>query len=100
MEKEKKIVDSLSKSEAWFENAFTELTSKSSKQLHEIDFKNFAQLQTVLRSQKDCEQLLRLPPNIKPENLVAAARNLYQSLQGAKWIFEVRSLMRGGGSSS
>jgi hypothetical protein len=26
---------------------------------------------------------------------VAAARNLYQSLQGAKWVFEVKALMQG-----
>jgi hypothetical protein len=26
------------------------------------------------------------------ENLVGAARNLYLSLQGAKWLFEVKTL--------
>ena len=77
MEKEKKIVDCLPKSEAWFEQTFQELTTKSSHKLHEIDFKDYTQLHTVLKSQKDCDSLLKLPPNIKPENLVAAARNLY-----------------------
>ena len=42
--------------------------------------------------------LLKLPPAVKSENLVAAARNLYSSLQGAKWLFEVNSLMQGGQS--
>jgi hypothetical protein len=27
------------------------------------------------------------------ENLVGAARNLYLSLQGAKWLFEVKTLL-------
>lgn len=37
--------------------------------------------------------LLKLPPNVKADNLVAAARNLFSSLQGAKWLFEVNALM-------
>lgn len=40
--------------------------------------------------------LLKLPPTVKTDNLVAAARNLYSSLQGAKWLFEVNALMQGG----
>jgi hypothetical protein len=95
MEKEKKILECLPKSEDWFMQTFAKLKQMCGPQLHQIDFKDYAQLHSVIKSQKDCELLLKLPPNIKPETLVAAARNLYQSLQGAKWVFEVRSLMQG-----
>jgi hypothetical protein len=93
--KEKKILECLPKSEDWFMQTFAKLKQMCGPQLHQIDFKDYAQLHSVIKSQKDCELLLKLPPNIKPETLVAAARNLYQSLQGAKWVFEVRSLMQG-----
>ena len=49
-------------------------------QLHTIDFKDYVQLQSVIKTMKDCEMLLKLPPGVKSENLVAAARNLYSSL--------------------
>ena len=80
MEKEKKIVESLSKSEEWFVSTFAKLKQMSGPQLHNIDFKDFAQLHSVIKTIKDCEMLLKLPPNVKAESLVAAARNLYSSL--------------------
>jgi hypothetical protein len=64
-------------------------------QLHNIDFKDYFQLHSVFKNIKDCEMLLKLPSNVKPENLVAAAKNLYTSIQGAKWLFDVKALMEG-----
>jgi len=49
----------------------------------------------VIRSAHDCDQLLKYK-EWKPqvlENLVGAAKNLYTSLQGAKWLFDVKILM-------
>lgn len=80
MEKEKKIVDSLAKSEEWFVTTFSKLKQMCGPQLHTIDFKDYVQLQSVIKTMKDCEMLLKLPPGVKSENLVAAARNLYSSL--------------------
>lgn len=93
MEKEKKIVDSLAKSEEWFVTTFAKLKLMCGQQLHSIDFKDYVQLHSVIKTIKDCEILLKLPSGVKQENLVAAARNLYSSLQGAKWLFEVNALM-------
>jgi hypothetical protein len=50
MEKEKKIVDSLAKSEEWFIQTFAKLKTMCGPQLHHIDFKDYAQLQSVIKS--------------------------------------------------
>lgn len=77
MEKEKRIVESIPKSEDWFIPTFEKLKQLCGPQLHQIDFKDHLQLYSVIKTQKNCELLLRMPPNVKPEGLVAAARNLY-----------------------
>jgi hypothetical protein len=44
----------------------------------------------VINEDKDVEALLKHP---KPENLVGAAHNLYESLSGVKWLFEVKRVL-------
>jgi hypothetical protein len=100
MEKEKRIVDQLPNSEKWFIETFAKLKQICGAKLHQIDFKDYMQLHSVIGSPKDCDSLLKLPQNIRPENLVAAANNLYRALQGAKWVFEVKNLMQGSGQET
>jgi hypothetical protein len=95
MEKERRIVDNLGRSEEWFVETFALLKRLCGYALHTIDFKDYQQLHSVIKSARDCEQLLRAK-DWKPqvlENLVGAAKNLYISLQGAKWLFEVKYLL-------
>lgn len=49
----------------------------------------------MIRSARDCDLLLKAK-DWKPqllENLVGAAKNLYLSLQGAKWLFDIKALL-------
>lgn len=60
--------------------------------LHQIDFKDFQQLHAVLPSGKECDALLKkqtIKGSVSVDTLVGPARNLYESLNGAKWLFEV-----------
>lgn len=50
MDKEKKIVDCLAKSEEWFIQTFAKLKTMCGPQLHNIDFKEYAQLHSVINS--------------------------------------------------
>jgi len=50
MEKEKRIVDSLPKSEDWFIPTFEKLKQMCGPQLHQIDFKDHAQLHSVIKT--------------------------------------------------
>ena len=95
MDNERKIVDNLGRSESWFVSTFAKLKIVCGPSLHQIDFKDYQQLHSVIKNQTDCEQLLKNnSQNPKSmESLVGAAKNLYTSLQGAKWLFDVKSLM-------
>lgn len=95
MEKEKKIVENLGRSEEWFVETFAQMKKICGQTLHQIDFKDYQQLHYILKSARDCDYLLK-SKDCKPaimENLVGAAKNLYLSLQGAKWLFEVKTLL-------
>jgi hypothetical protein len=95
MEKERRIVDNLGRSEEWFVETFALLKKLCGHALHTIDFKDYQQLHSVIKSARDCELLLKAK-DWKPqilENLVGAAKNLYTSLQGAKWLFELKYLL-------
>lgn len=95
MDKERKIVENLGRSEEWFVETFAQLKKICGQALHQIDFKDYQQLHYILKSARDCDYLLK-SKDWKPaimENLVGAARNLYLSLQGAKWLFEVKILL-------
>jgi hypothetical protein len=61
------------------------------KALNQVDFKDYQQLASALVEEKDCDQLLKYA---KPDNLVGAAKNLWKSLSGVKWLFEVRKVMQ------
>lgn len=64
MEKERKIVDNLNKSEEWFVEVYKRLKQLvGPAQLHKIDFKDYQQLYGVLPSAHDCEQLLKFTKN-------------------------------------
>ena len=94
MDKERKIVENLGRSEEWFVETFAQLKKICGQALHQIDFKDYQQLHKILKSARDCDYLLK-SKDWKPtimENLVGAVRNLYLSLQGAKWLFEVKTL--------
>ena len=95
MDSERKIVDNLGRSEQWFVATFARLKQVCGPSLHQIDFKDYKQLHSVIKSQADCEQLLKHnAQNVKSmESLVGAAKNLFTSLQGAKWLFDVKSIM-------
>ena len=46
METEKRIVENLSKSEEWFVQTFARLKTMTGPALHQIDFKDYQQLQS------------------------------------------------------
>lgn len=82
MEKERRIVDNLGRSEEWFVETFAQLKRLCGQALHQIDFKDYQQLHSVIKSARDCDLLLKAK-DWKPqllENLVGAAKNLYLSL--------------------
>lgn len=92
MEKERKIFGNLSKSEIWFKATFEGLRKLCDKKLHQIDFKDYRQLYSVIKSARDCDFLLSQNVTFETQNLVGAAKNLYGSLQGAKFLFDVKNL--------
>lgn len=77
-------MDNIATSEEWFMSTFEELKKLSGRALHQVDFKNFEELFTVIKEEKDCDVLLKHP---KPQNLIGAAKNLWRSLAGVKWLF-------------
>ena len=92
------MLDSLPYSEEWFTSVFERLKKYCGKQLNQVDFKDYQQLAQVLLLEKDQEQISNGNPihqlsHSKREMLVGAAKNLWKSLAGVKWIFEVRKLM-------
>ena len=95
MEQERKIVENLGRSEEWFCQTFKKLREVCGPALHDIDFKDYQQLHTVIKKPINCDTLLKgQQVSIKVlENLVGAAKNLHSSLMGVKWLFDVRALM-------
>ena len=95
MDAERRIVDNLGRSETWFVQTFAHLKKVCGASLHQIDFKDYQQLHSVIKTQTDCDALLKHNIyNVKSlDHLVGAARNLFTSLQGAKWLFDVKNLM-------
>ena len=91
MKKEIQILKNIPESEELFKQTFEKLKKVAGKNLHKIDFKDYLQLSTVILDEKDCIALLK--SMTKPqEELVGAAYNLWRSLSGVKWFFEVKKL--------
>ena len=59
MEQERKIVENLGRSEEWFCQTFKKLRDVCGPALHNIDFKDYQQLHTVIRKPSDCDALLK-----------------------------------------
>lgn len=76
-------MENLGHSEEWFVKTFAQLKQICGQSLHQIDFKNYQQLHSVLKTPEHCEILLKETGRSSFENLVGAARNLHMSLLGA-----------------
>jgi UDP-glucose 4-epimerase len=59
MNKEKLILDNLGHSEDWFVDTFARLKVICGQSLHQIDFKDYQQLHSVLKNRQNCELLLK-----------------------------------------
>lgn len=93
MKREQKIIESIPFSEEWFLQSYDRLKTVAGKALHQVDFKDFIQLSTVLTDEKECINLLKsLTKN--SESLIGAAYNLWRSISGVKWLFEAKRLLR------
>lgn len=92
LKKEKSIVENIPSSEEWFLSTYEKLKKIVGKALHQVDFKDYIRLSTVLLEEKDCNALLKSQQ--KPsDQLVGAAYNLWRSLSGVRWLFELKKLI-------
>lgn len=92
MNKEKTILENISHSEDWFIQTFNKLKHICGQALHQIDFKDYQQLHSVLKTPVNCKNLLQAQSGTM-DHLVGAAKNLHLSLLGAEWLFDVRFLL-------
>jgi hypothetical protein len=92
MKDEQRVIDNIPYSEEWFLKTYKNLKDAVGKDLHKVDFKDFVQLSTVLKEEKDCVYLLKslARPHICLEG---AALNLWRAIAGVKWIFEAKRLL-------
>ena len=54
MKKEQRIIENIPASETWFLQTYDKLKKVTGKALHQVDFKDFVQLSTVLTDEKEC----------------------------------------------